>query len=113
MTNGTIEENKVIEEGSDWGNMETSKEEEEEEEEEEFTESDDDEDNVEEDDDDDVKEVNEGFTGVGLFSSIKETTLFQVTWPQQWGSAIKEDIHTLPRFCQASFAWEIALVMFK
>uniref|UniRef100_A0A8D2P3T1 Guanine nucleotide-binding protein-like 3 n=1 Tax=Zosterops lateralis melanops TaxID=1220523 RepID=A0A8D2P3T1_ZOSLA len=84
MTNGTIEENKVIEEGSDWGNMETSKEEEEEEEEEEFTESDDDEDNVEEDDDDDdVKEVNEGFTGVGLFSSIKETTLFQVTWPQQ------------------------------
>lgn len=84
MTNGTIEENKVIEEGSDWGNMETSKEEEEEEEEEEFTESDDDEDNVEEeDDDDDVKEVNEGFTGVGLFSSVKETTLFQVTWPQQ------------------------------
>ncbi|NWH83919.1 GNL3 protein, partial [Aegithalos caudatus] len=52
MTNGTIEENKVIEEGSAWGNMETSKEEEEEEEEEEeFTESDDDEDNVEEDDD--------------------------------------------------------------
>ncbi|XP_066051233.1 guanine nucleotide-binding protein-like 3 [Chamaea fasciata] len=58
MTNGTIEENKVIEEGSEWGNMETSKEEEEEEEEdeeeEEFTESDDDEDNAEEDDD--VKE---------------------------------------------------------
>ncbi|NWT56028.1 GNL3 protein, partial [Erythrocercus mccallii] len=51
MTNGTIEENKVIEEGSEWGNMETSKEEEEEEEEEEeFTESDDDEDNVEEND---------------------------------------------------------------
>ncbi|NXS00279.1 GNL3 protein, partial [Oxylabes madagascariensis] len=63
MTNGTIEENKVIEEGSEWGNMETSREEEEEEEEEqEFTESDNDEDNVEEndDDDDDVKEVNEG-----------------------------------------------------
>ncbi|KAF2986537.1 hypothetical protein EK904_010308, partial [Melospiza melodia maxima] len=60
MTNGTIEENKVIEEGSNWGNMETSKEEEEEEdeeEEEEFTESDDDEDDMEEDDDDDdVKE---------------------------------------------------------
>ncbi|NWR03756.1 GNL3 protein, partial [Paradoxornis webbianus] len=60
MTNGTIEENKVIEEGSEWGNMETSKEEEEEEEEdeeeEEFTESDDDdEDDVEEDDG--VKEV--------------------------------------------------------
>ncbi|NXS80120.1 GNL3 protein, partial [Erpornis zantholeuca] len=53
MTNGTIEENKVIEEGSEWVNMETSKEEEEEEEEEEeFTESDDDDD----DDDDDVKE---------------------------------------------------------
>ncbi|NXV05139.1 GNL3 protein, partial [Cettia cetti] len=61
MTNGTIEENKVIEEGSEWGNMETSKEEEdedEEEEEDEFTESDDDEDDVEENDD--VKEVNEG-----------------------------------------------------
>ncbi|NXO18428.1 GNL3 protein, partial [Oriolus oriolus] len=60
MTNGTIEENKVIEEGSEWGNMETSKEEEEEEEEEEeFTESDDDEDDVDDDDDDedDVKEV--------------------------------------------------------
>ncbi|NXR76956.1 GNL3 protein, partial [Pycnonotus jocosus] len=57
MTNGTIEENKVTEEGSEWGNMETSKEEEEEEEEEEeFTESEDDEDNVEEEDDD-VKEA--------------------------------------------------------
>ncbi|NXI09722.1 GNL3 protein, partial [Irena cyanogastra] len=57
MTNGIIEENKVIEEGSGQGNMETSKEEEEEEEE--FTESDDDEDEVkeEDDDDDDVKEV--------------------------------------------------------
>ncbi|NXK58995.1 GNL3 protein, partial [Sylvietta virens] len=66
MTNGTIEENKVIEEGSEWGNMDTSKEEEEEEEEEEeFTESDDDEDNVEENDDD-VKEVNEGFALVSL-----------------------------------------------
>ncbi|NXC64500.1 GNL3 protein, partial [Aleadryas rufinucha] len=83
MTNGTIEENKVIEEGSEWANMETSKEEEEEEEE--FTESDDDDDDddMEEDDDDDVKEVNEGFTRVGLFSLIKETSLFQVTWPQQ------------------------------
>ncbi|NWV95303.1 GNL3 protein, partial [Machaerirhynchus nigripectus] len=54
MTNGTIEENKVVEEGSEWENMETSKEEEEEEE---FTESDDDEEDVEEDDDDDVEEV--------------------------------------------------------
>ncbi|NXQ14001.1 GNL3 protein, partial [Peucedramus taeniatus] len=53
MTNGTIEENKVIEEESKWGNMETSKEEEEDEEEE-FTESDDD--DVEEDDDN-VKEI--------------------------------------------------------
>ncbi|NXX24788.1 GNL3 protein, partial [Nicator chloris] len=62
MTNGTIEENKVIEEGSEWRNMEHHpEEEEEEEEEEEFTESDDDEDNVEDDDDDDVKEVNEGW----------------------------------------------------
>ncbi|NXC05202.1 GNL3 protein, partial [Orthonyx spaldingii] len=50
MTNGTIEENKVIEEGSEWGNMETSKEEEEEEEEEEeLTESDDDDDHDEDD----------------------------------------------------------------
>ncbi|NXP98202.1 GNL3 protein, partial [Vidua macroura] len=58
MTNGTIEENKVIEEGSERGNMETSKEEEEEEEEEEeFTESDNDEDDVEEEDDDDIREV--------------------------------------------------------
>ncbi|XP_066182943.1 guanine nucleotide-binding protein-like 3 isoform X2 [Sylvia atricapilla] len=57
MTNGTIEEDKVIEEGSVRGNMETSKEEEEEEEEEEeFTESDDDEDNVEEEEDDDIEE---------------------------------------------------------
>ncbi|KFP36986.1 Guanine nucleotide-binding protein-like 3, partial [Chlamydotis macqueenii] len=57
MTNGTIEENKVIEEASEWENMETSKEEEEEEEEEEdFTESDDDQDNVEEEEKD-VKEV--------------------------------------------------------
>ncbi|NXB19717.1 GNL3 protein, partial [Rhagologus leucostigma] len=58
MTNGTIEENKVIEEGSESGNMETSKEDEEEEEEE-FTESDDDEDDVEEDDDDDDDDVEE------------------------------------------------------
>ncbi|XP_010123631.1 PREDICTED: guanine nucleotide-binding protein-like 3, partial [Chlamydotis macqueenii] len=58
MTNGTIEENKVIEEASEWENMETSKEEEEEEEEEEdFTESDDDQDNVEEEEKD-VKEEN-------------------------------------------------------
>ncbi|NWT26067.1 GNL3 protein, partial [Cardinalis cardinalis] len=73
MTNGTIEENKVIEDRSKWGNMDPSKEEEEkeeeeeEEEEEEFTESDDDEDDVEEEDDDDVKEVNEGFSRSGLF----------------------------------------------
>uniref|UniRef100_A0A8C0VSY6 Guanine nucleotide-binding protein-like 3 n=1 Tax=Cyanistes caeruleus TaxID=156563 RepID=A0A8C0VSY6_CYACU len=55
MTNGIIEENKVIEEESEWQDMEISKEEEEEE----FTESDDDEDDMEDDgDDDDVKEVN-------------------------------------------------------
>ncbi|XP_074692513.1 guanine nucleotide-binding protein-like 3 [Strix aluco] len=49
MANGTIEENKVIEEASEWENMETSKEEEEEEED--FTESDD-EDDVEEEEKD-------------------------------------------------------------
>lgn len=55
MANGTIEENKVIEEVSEWENLETGKEGEEEEEEENFTESEDDEDDVEE------KEVNQGF----------------------------------------------------
>ncbi|KFO83214.1 Guanine nucleotide-binding protein-like 3, partial [Buceros rhinoceros silvestris] len=50
MTSGTIEENDVIEEASEWENLETSKEEEEEEED--FTESDD------EQDEEDVKEVN-------------------------------------------------------
>ncbi|NXK10820.1 GNL3 protein, partial [Herpetotheres cachinnans] len=54
MANGTIEENKVIEEASEWEDLETSKEGEEEEED--FTESDDDQDNVEEEKD--VKEVN-------------------------------------------------------
>ncbi|KFQ48667.1 Guanine nucleotide-binding protein-like 3, partial [Pelecanus crispus] len=52
MTNGTIEENEVIEVASEWENLETSKEGEEEEED--LTESDDDQDYVE---DDDVKEV--------------------------------------------------------
>ncbi|XP_040446114.1 guanine nucleotide-binding protein-like 3 [Falco naumanni] len=47
MANGTIEENKVIEEASEWEDLETSKEGEEEEEED-FTESDDEQDNVEE-----------------------------------------------------------------
>ncbi|XP_069721958.1 guanine nucleotide-binding protein-like 3 [Phaenicophaeus curvirostris] len=51
MTNGTIEENKVIEEASEWGNLETSKEGEEEEEED-FTESDDDQDEEEEEEED-------------------------------------------------------------
>ncbi|NWH67880.1 GNL3 protein, partial [Geococcyx californianus] len=46
MANGTIEENKVIEEASQWKDLETSKEEEEEED---FTESDDDQDDEEED----------------------------------------------------------------
>ncbi|NXU10986.1 GNL3 protein, partial [Pardalotus punctatus] len=63
MTNGIIEENKIIEEGSEWGNTETSKEAEEEEEE--FTESDDDEDDMEEDDDD-IEEVNEAPALVSL-----------------------------------------------
>lgn len=79
MTNGTLEENKVTEEGSDWGTMETSKEEEEE-----LTDSDDDEDDVEEDDDDeedddeededdDVKEVNGDFTlGLGFFPELRK-----------------------------------------
>ncbi|XP_030314407.1 guanine nucleotide-binding protein-like 3 [Calypte anna] len=48
MTDGTIEENKVIEEASEWENLETNMEEEEEEEEEDFTESDDDQDDMEE-----------------------------------------------------------------
>ncbi|NXJ64729.1 GNL3 protein, partial [Rostratula benghalensis] len=47
MTNGTIEENKAIEEASDWENLETSQEGEEDEEED-FTESDDDQDDMEE-----------------------------------------------------------------
>ncbi|NXY87501.1 GNL3 protein, partial [Alcedo cyanopectus] len=56
MTNGIIEENKVIEEASEWENMETSKEGEEEEEEEDFTESDDDQDDVEEEEIDEHKD---------------------------------------------------------
>ncbi|NXL32178.1 GNL3 protein, partial [Glaucidium brasilianum] len=52
MASGTIEENKIIEEASEWENMETSKEEEEED----FTESDD-EDDVEEEKD--VREVSQ------------------------------------------------------
>ncbi|XP_075288452.1 guanine nucleotide-binding protein-like 3 [Opisthocomus hoazin] len=48
MANGTIEENEVIEQASQWQNMDISKEEEDEEEEEDFTESDDDQDDVEE-----------------------------------------------------------------
>ncbi|XP_053932525.1 guanine nucleotide-binding protein-like 3 [Cuculus canorus] len=47
MTNGTIEEHKVIEEASEWENLETSKEEEEEED---FTESDDQDEDEEEED---------------------------------------------------------------
>ncbi|NXC98080.1 GNL3 protein, partial [Certhia familiaris] len=60
MTNGTIEENKVIEEESEWEDMETRKEEEE------STESDDDDDL--EEDDDDIRGVNEapGFALVSL-----------------------------------------------
>lgn len=59
MTDGTIEENKVIEEASEWENLETSKEGEEEEED--FTESDDDDDDDEDDMEEemDVKEVNQ------------------------------------------------------
>uniref|UniRef100_A0A8C3V7V7 Guanine nucleotide-binding protein-like 3 n=1 Tax=Catharus ustulatus TaxID=91951 RepID=A0A8C3V7V7_CATUS len=80
MTNGTIEENKVIEEGSDWGTMETSKEEEEE-----LTGSEDDEDDVEEEeddeddddeedyDDDDEEEVKGGFTlGLGFCPELRK-----------------------------------------
>ncbi|NWW84087.1 GNL3 protein, partial [Rhynochetos jubatus] len=48
MANGTTEENEVVEEASEWENLETSKEEEEEEED--FTESDDDQDDAEEND---------------------------------------------------------------
>ncbi|XP_074007469.1 guanine nucleotide-binding protein-like 3 [Numenius arquata] len=55
MTNGTIEEDKVIEEASEWENLETSQEGEEDEEED-FTESDDDQDDMEEEKN--VKEEN-------------------------------------------------------
>ncbi|KFQ75229.1 Guanine nucleotide-binding protein-like 3, partial [Phoenicopterus ruber ruber] len=55
MANGTIEENKVTEEASEWENLAISKEGEEEEEED-FTESDDDQDDMEEEEND-VKEV--------------------------------------------------------
>ncbi|KAF4803406.1 Guanine nucleotide-binding protein-like 3 [Turdus rufiventris] len=68
MTNGTIEENKVTEEGSDWGTMETSKEEEEE-----LTDSDDDEDDVEEDDDDEEDDDEEDD------DDVKEENQVQVT----------------------------------
>ncbi|NXV43361.1 GNL3 protein, partial [Uria aalge] len=54
MTNGTIQENKVIEEASEWENLETSMEGEEDEEED-ITESDDDQDDVEEEKD--IREV--------------------------------------------------------
>jgi len=64
MANGTIEENEVIEQASQWQNMDISKEEEDEEEEEDFTESDDDQDDVEEENN--VKEVNQGFIGLLL-----------------------------------------------
>ncbi|XP_014814905.1 PREDICTED: guanine nucleotide-binding protein-like 3 [Calidris pugnax] len=55
MTNGIIEENKVIEEASEWENLETNQDEEEDEEED-FTESDDDQDDMEEEKN--VKEEN-------------------------------------------------------
>ncbi|XP_009697207.1 PREDICTED: guanine nucleotide-binding protein-like 3, partial [Cariama cristata] len=58
MANGTIEEHKVMEEASEWENVETG--EEKEEEEEDFTESDDDEDYMEEEEKH-VEEVNQGF----------------------------------------------------
>ncbi|NWH27423.1 GNL3 protein, partial [Grus americana] len=57
MANGTIEENKVIEEASEWENLEASKEEEEEEEEDDFTESDDDDEDDVEEEEMDVKEI--------------------------------------------------------
>ncbi|NXT50972.1 GNL3 protein, partial [Pluvianellus socialis] len=52
MTNGTIEENKVVEEASEWESLETGQEGEED-----FTESDDDQDDMEEEED--VREVNQ------------------------------------------------------
>lgn len=60
MVNGTIEENKVIEETPEWENLETSKEGDTEEEED-FTESYDDPDDVEEEEEMDVEEVNWDF----------------------------------------------------
>ncbi|NWQ78852.1 GNL3 protein, partial [Columbina picui] len=64
MVNGTIEENKVIEETSEWENLETSKEGDTEEED--FTESDDDPDDVEEEEEMDVKEVNQALAVISL-----------------------------------------------
>ncbi|NWY62028.1 GNL3 protein, partial [Chionis minor] len=55
MTNGTIEENKVVEEASEWENLETGQEGEEEEEY--FTESDDDQDDMEEEEDESKAQV--------------------------------------------------------
>ncbi|NXI39444.1 GNL3 protein, partial [Galbula dea] len=61
MTDGTTEEDQVIEEASDWENLETSKEEEEEEED--FTESDDEQDNVEKEENDVEQESKEQVAG--------------------------------------------------
>ncbi|NXE55258.1 GNL3 protein, partial [Casuarius casuarius] len=63
MTNGTTEENKVLEEASEHENLETG-EEEEEEEEENFTESDDDLDNMEEAEEQNIKEVNQALVSL-------------------------------------------------
>ncbi|NWU63526.1 GNL3 protein, partial [Pterocles burchelli] len=72
MANGTIEENKVIEEVSEWENLETSKEGEEEEE---FTESDDDQDNAEEENY--VKKVSQVSSTLALaLVSLKHDFLF-------------------------------------
>ncbi|KFV67536.1 Guanine nucleotide-binding protein-like 3, partial [Dryobates pubescens] len=67
MSNGLIEDTEVMEEASEWENMETDKEEEEEED---FTESDNDQSDVEEDND--IKEVNQGKRQTSSANSDKQ-----------------------------------------
>ncbi|NWW49201.1 GNL3 protein, partial [Pedionomus torquatus] len=94
MTNGTIEENKVIEEVSDWKNLEISQEGEEDKEED-FTESDDDQDDMEEEKN--VKEVTHGvgFTNTCfLFSENKCSGSLSLNLDQNTGDDDAYDFNT-------------------
>ncbi|NXN75712.1 GNL3 protein, partial [Himantopus himantopus] len=81
MTDGTIEENKVTEEASEWENLETSKEGEEEEED--FTESDD-------DDQDDVEEMDESKVQISRKTKLGK----QQTSPANSEKQIAESEHS-------------------